>query len=195
MLPEIWRGNNYVETRLLLLGESAYSWIEGGEIIHPSERHAVELVEEVIERFPSNRFMNSLSRALASEECPAKECLERVWARVAFTNYVSGTVGIGARIEPSAEMWQAARATFPDLLNALRPKNIIVLGKRMWDEMPLTDIWLTDDVQAYKISDSEIAMCWVLQHPSAGLSWRRLANIIDFACERKIDVSRVACRS
>ena len=84
-------------------------------------------------------------------------------------------------------MWQKAKQAFPVLLDSMRPKNIIVLGKEMWSMMPNADVWLTDDVQGYRLSNGEVAMCWAVNnHPSAGLSWSRLAAVIQFACERKI---------
>jgi hypothetical protein len=100
-MPQVWRRAQYEDTRLLLLGESAYSWMEDGEVVHPSPRHAVELVEDVIENFPTQRFMNTLSRAITSEKYPNKEHLRLAWNRVAFTNYVEGSVGIGSRIRPT----------------------------------------------------------------------------------------------
>jgi hypothetical protein len=87
-------------------------------------------------------------------------------------------------------MWRTAEAAFPALLNDLRPKNIVVLGKTMWGEMPPTDLYLTDDVQGYKMQDGQVAMCWAIHHPSAGLSWTRLAAVIDFACARKVVFDR-----
>lgn len=185
-IGNIWRGQQYDAFRLLLLGESAYSWIENGEMRHPSPRHAIELVEWVINDFPANSFMNTLTRGLAAEEWPSKTKIESAWARAAFTNYIEETVGMGPRVRPTPAAWKMAKESFPGLLNSVRPKNIIVLGKTMWREMPDADIWLTDDVQGYRLLDGKVAMCWALNHPSAGLSWSRLAAVIKFACEREI---------
>ncbi len=185
-MPQAWRGAKYDDTHLLLLGESAYSWMEDGKVVHPSATHAIDLVEDALENFPTNRFINMLSRAITREDYPSKEQLRSAWERVAFTNYVEGGVGMSSRIRPAPEMWRAAKAAFPALINELRPRNIIVLGKMLWGEVPEADIYLTDDVQRYRVSDDQVAMCWAVQHPAAGLSWKRLADVIDFACERKI---------
>jgi hypothetical protein len=83
-------------------------------------------------------------------------------------------------------MWQEAERGFPTLINHLLPRNIIVLGKQLWGMMPETTVYLTDDVQGYKLENGETAMCWALPHPSAGLSWKRLAAVIKFACNREI---------
>jgi len=183
-----WVGKNYEATRLLLLGESAYSWREeDGTLQHPSPNYAIEAVESVLRDFDDTRgFIRTLSRALANEEWPGADELRRVWHRVAFTNYVPGTVGEGPRLEPTAEMWESSKQAFPELLNKLEPRRVIILGKRTWSHMPVCDVWITDDVQAYRLASGSLAMCWALKHPSWGLSWRELSAFVQFACEREL---------
>lgn len=186
-----WKGKHYDETGLLLLGESAYSWEdENGQWQHPTLDHPTEMVKEVLADFTNAddmRFMKTLSRGLAGEEEPSKERLHYVWNRVAFTNYVGGTVGEGPRERPTSAMWKAAEAAFlPNILNNLRPRRIIVLGKTMWSKMPDTDVYMTDDVQGYSLEDDSVVVCWALHHPSARLSWSRLADTIHFALGREL---------
>lgn len=50
----------------------------------------------------------------------------------------------------------------------------------MWSKMPKEDVYITDDMQGYFLDDNLVAVCWALPHPSAGLSWTRLAEIIYF---------------
>ncbi|SED40766.1 hypothetical protein SAMN05444161_3141 [Rhizobiales bacterium GAS191] len=83
-------------------------------------------------------------------------------------------------------MWERAGKGFQGLLDDLKPNTIIVLGKTMWSLMPDADIYLTKDVQGYKTDGGGMAMCWAVEHPSAGLSWRRLAQLIAFATNREI---------
>jgi hypothetical protein len=81
-------------------------------------------------------------------------------------------------------MWDSASARFPVLLEQLKPKHMIVLGRELWGNMPLeTDIVISDDVQGYRLSDGDFALCWAVDHPSSSraLSWRGLASIIHFA--------------
>lgn len=181
-----WVGEYYDKIKLLLLGESAYSWQdENDQWRHPTPNHPMEMVKEVLDDFENAndmRFMKTLSRGLAGEEKPSKERLHYAWQRVAFTNYVGGTVGEGPRERPTSAMWKAAEAAFDsDILNKLRPQRIIVLGKTMWSKMPDTDVYMTDDVQSYQLKDGSVAVCWALHHPSARLSWTRLADTIYFA--------------
>lgn len=185
---QAWIGENYDSTRLLLLGESAYSWHEeNGDLRHPSLRHSIDLVEDVLHDFASApAFIRMLSRALANEVDPSAELLRAVWQKVAFTNYVTGTVGEGPRQRPSPEMWNGAKEALPGLLAELRPRRAVVLGKTMWSKMPECEVRITDDVQGYRLPDGSLALCWALNHPSRGLSWRQLAAVVQFACEREL---------
>jgi hypothetical protein len=180
-----WVGKNYEAHRLLMLGESAYSWLEGEEVVHPTPRHAEVLVELALAGERA-RFMKMLTRGVAGSFDAPPEQVEAAWSRVAFTNYVDGTVGIGARVRPSEDQWHAAAKAFPAMLKDLRPRNVIVLGKTMWSRMPDADVWLTDDVQGYRLEDRSVTMCWAVPHPAAGLSWQRLAQLIAYAGEGKI---------
>lgn len=186
-----WVGEHYDETRLLLLGESAYSWRDGNnQLRDPTPDLPTEMVKEVLDDFRSAddmRFMKMLSRGLAGEEEPSKEQLYYVWNRVALTNYIGGTVGEGPRKRPTSGMWKAAKRAFhPDILNELRPRRIIVLGKDMWSQMPETNVYMTDDVQGYFLDDGSVAVCFALHHPARGLSWARLADTIHFALGREL---------
>lgn len=179
-----WKGRDYEVARLLLLGESAYSWMQDGKEVHPTPWHSILTVEEAVTDFPTTPFAIMLTRGVTGKANPTRQDREAGWARVAFTNYVPGTVGGAARIRPSLELWAQAKAEFPDLLRKLRPKNVIVLGKTMWEMMPDTQLWLTADVQGYSLDDDSMALCWAVPHPSAGLSWEWLAALVDYLCER-----------
>ena len=183
-MPEPWIGPCFNETGLLLLGESAYSWEENGVLRHPSERHAIDLVQWTLDGFEqSNSFMRMLSRGITGTQTPSFAQLCHAWDRVAFTNYVAGSVGTGPRVRPSNGMWLKARQFFlDDTLRQLCPQRIVVLGRTMWSWMPDTTIVMTDDVQGYMNPDGSIAMCWAVNHPSRGLSWSKLAEIVQFAC-------------
>lgn len=192
-MSNMWLGSNYAETRLLLLGESAHTWEEDGKTYQPGPDHARGLVEDIIEKMSTgkikkeNRFMVMLSRGLCGEECPDRTKLEGAWARVAFANYVGEAVS-AARVSPTSEMWEKAEKNFPAILEELHPRNVIVLGERMWGKMPSAPLWLTNDVQGYEISENAFAICWNVSHPTAskGLSWRRLASLVTFVCEGKV---------
>jgi len=178
---EPWQGEDYRDNRLLLLGESAYSWddpVRGR--VDPSPTHSVEMIEEAVGG-KLHRFTGMLTRALAGCCEPTGEQITAAWAKAAFTNYVPGTVGLGREARPKKEHWNKAREAFPQLLAELAPQTIIVLGKTMWSMMPDTQFYVTDLVQAYKLPDGGRAMCWAVDHPARGLSWEKLARVIAFA--------------
>ena len=184
-----WVGKHYNETKLLLLGRSAYSWQdENRQWRHPTLNHPTETVREVLDDFSradGMPFMKMLSRGLAGEEEPSKKLLHRVWHRVAFTNYVGGTTGKGPGKPATSDMWKVSKAAYrPNILNKLRPRRIIVIGKVMWSQMPEANVYMTDDVQGYLFEDGSVAMCWAL--PGRGLSWTRLADTIHFALGREL---------
>jgi hypothetical protein len=60
-----WIGKEYVITQLLILGESAYSWVENGEIQHPTEGHEIGSVKWTIENF------DQAARTMKKLGCPA----------------------------------------------------------------------------------------------------------------------------
>jgi hypothetical protein len=181
-----WIGPNYNETRLLILGESAYSWPEDNARADPSVDHSTECAQWICDHFDMSRgFLTTLSRALANDYEPTPRQLRSAWNRVAFTNFVTGTVG-GVGERPSPAMWAAAKKDFlPHLSEFFRsdpkpmPKRIIVIGKGMWEEMPDPDVRISDDVKGYRLED-QVVMCSGLPHTRAGLSWRQLASAIHF---------------
>jgi hypothetical protein len=189
-MSQPWIGKEYVKTNLLLLGESAFSWEEEGAMRHPSATHCSDLVNWVIDDFDGCRrdipFIAKISRALANEETPSSDRLKFVWDRVAFVNYVTESVGDGPRIPPTDIMWANAKKAFPDTLENLKPRRIIILGIRMWGKMPDCEIYITDHVQGYKLANGQVAMCQAVNHPSRGLSWRELAAIVQFSYQKEL---------
>jgi hypothetical protein len=186
-MGEPWKGKHYDITRLLILGESAYSWEEDGVVQHPDENHAIGSVEWTIEHFDqAARTMKMISRGLAGEEYPSQERLSFVWNRISFMNYIDGAVGEGARIRPTDSMWADAKVKFFPMLERLRPKRIIILGADLWRNMPETDFHLTDSVQAYRLTDGTFAMCQQVLHPAGGLSWGQLAAVVHFTYQREM---------
>jgi len=180
-----WIGKHYSTTRLLLLGESCYSWEKDGKPEHPTLDHPSCVVEWVkLDFLGGSRFAKCLSRALCAEHDPSPKRLEYCWDRVAFTNYVPIALS-EVNDHPKPEMWQQAKQEFSQILNLLEPKRIIVLGRTMWANMPDNTIDCFDregDVQTYRLSSRELCYCRAVDHPRAGLGWQKLAGIIHFAC-------------
>jgi hypothetical protein len=181
-----WLGPYFYQTRLLILGESAYSWNDdAGKLCVPKQDHPSLLVEHIKRNFDGSRFMRVVSQGLANDERPTVEMLSFVWDRVAFTNYVPETVGKYLdpqdRPRPTPSQWERAKTEFRDLLKLIQPLRLIVLGRTMWDAMPRTDYGDGKGAQAYRLSTHELCWCHPLPHPSRGLDWRRLAATIYFS--------------
>jgi hypothetical protein len=127
--------------------------IEDGELVHPGENHPSKIVTWAIDDFEKMGravFLKRLTRALANKETPTVEERKWAWNSCAFTNYVTGTVGEGARERPSRTKLIDAQNPFLELLETLGPRRIVVFGKGMWPNMPECEVYITDDFQAYK---------------------------------------------
>jgi hypothetical protein len=87
-------------------------------------------------------------------------------------------------------MWAAAQQDFLPQVSRFwghpKPRRVIVIGTTMWTHMPTTDIFISDDVQGYRLDDGEIMMCCAVSHPAGGLSWRKLASVIYFTYEQEL---------
>lgn len=55
---------------------------------------------------------------------------------VAFSKFVPGLISRGPRCAPNSANWEAGRVWFPDQLESIAPDVILVLGKRLWWELP-----------------------------------------------------------
>jgi hypothetical protein len=127
-----------------------------------------------------------VSRGLANEQNPTRDRLKFVWDRAAFTNYVSLTVGDGPRTRPKPAMWADAKRDFLPAVSKLAPKGVFALGTKMWGMMPDADIYITDDVQGYRLGGGEIMMCCAMSHPAGGSSWRKLASATHFTYQLEL---------
>jgi hypothetical protein len=183
-------GPHFASTRLLLLGESAYSWKNNkGEIEHPSADHPTEQVNGIIAKFddPVQPFMQTLSRALANDFTPSPERLMYVWSRVAFANFVPGTVGIFGEtdtLRPSPQDWERGKSEFYALLEEVKPLRMMVLGLEAWENLPGAYLGEERGAMAFRLSTGELCWCLPLRHPSAKncpTTWKQLAAAIYFA--------------
>lgn len=184
---ETWIGENYRETRLLFLGESAYAWkTENGKIHIPKEDHSISVAKNAIsDRYKAQPFVKALNRALCGKKDPTKDELSIAWNRIAFTNYIQTPVEPFPRKRPTGKQWKAAPADFLRLLETWPsreplPTRIVVIGMKSWKNMPDTPIRISDTVEGYLIRGS-VVMCLAFKHTRAGLSWKDLATPLHFA--------------
>ena len=178
-----WLGKNCNSTKILILSESAYSWHDDhGNIQDPPPSHPKKALLWAIKKFPRRGYFTSMSRALCRRETPTLEQMMETWHGYAYTIYVQGTVGQGARKRPNAQQWKHASDRFLRLIEELRPLKVVVTGLDMWNHhMPDTSVQLDDHLQAYKLSDGTLVWCLALPHPSnsrQGFEWKRMGERI-----------------
>ena len=177
---EPWIGSEYSRRKLLLLGESCYDWRgEAGELIHPQPDHPKMLARWAMDDPPTNqRFMAKVTRAICRAPWPTVEQAQKAWQSVAFTNYIPISVGEGSGGRKLDAAWEQARTEWPDLLNLLRPRVVIVLGWALRAHMPLADKTVDENTQAYILADGKSATCWATKHPRSGPPWEWYASFI-----------------
>jgi hypothetical protein len=178
-----WQGKKYSITRLLILGESAYSWERDGKVIHPDASHPKIQLQHWMENFGEQKFFTAMGRALSGKEAPTYGELERAWNDYAYSIFVQGTVGVGANKRPTHRQFAESKTHFRILLEELRPTRVIVVGKTMWNRhMPGCEgPHRSDDLQAYKLSDGTLAWCMAIPHPSnrtQGFRWEEIGEKI-----------------
>lgn len=170
-----WIGSNYDThgDRLLVLGESHY----GPDSI-PANFTRV-LTQKYVNREWSHRFWTNIMQVVSGR--PHWE-IDRAefWGRVAFYNYVQQPVSETAGVAPTSEMFAASKAAFFSVLDGLRPKTILVLSKRLWENLPpeggpsqeIQGGDVSRETWVYPFSGGKALATW-LPHPSYGFSWRR----------------------
>ncbi len=179
-MDNFFLGSRYKESHLLILGESAYSWIDKqGVVQHPSQDHCEKLIEWTIGSWETGEinssFIKRLTLALVNLnspvriDMPTREQISDAWAMCAFKNYIEGSVGEGAHTRPSPKQWLDAKERWLPLLEQLKPERVLVVGRELWAHMPDTQMVFSSDVQAYKYNNGEsTAWCMNVRHPAGG---------------------------
>jgi hypothetical protein len=179
-----WVGENYHNTRLLILSESAYSWIgKDGEVVRPSASHPKAQLLDKMENFHENRFYRAMGRVLCGKMSPTYDELITAWNDYAYTIFVQNPLGLSARSRPTAKQFKDAFPHFLRLLERIRPSKVVVAGKLMWNSHfpSCTGPHLNDCLQAYKLSDGALVWCFAIPHPSnrtEGFRWREVGESI-----------------
>ena len=107
-----------------------------------------------------------------------KDCKDAVREKTHRMNAFDRAAALGRRRASAASRYEhLENRVCPSChLEQLRPRTLIVLGKRMWDRMPETVVYLSDDIQAYRLQNRETVICWAIEHPAIGMGWERLSS-------------------
>jgi hypothetical protein len=122
-----WQGEKYGDNSrfgigILILGESHYG--------NTGEERA-NITKEYINNEWSHAFWTEIGSMVMNAN---KEEFERheFWEHVAFYNYVQSFAGTGPRQSPTSKQFQDSEQAFVEVLENLKPKLILVMGKRLW---------------------------------------------------------------
>lgn len=118
---------------------------------------------------------------------------EQHWQKLAFSNYIQDLMQ-GPRVAPSAEQWERGREAFPEQLKATTPGTLLVLGQRLWKNLPrdfgfqvskleaMSGLVTVEEAWAYVYEVNgvkRLSLAVYVIHPSAGggaFKWRIAAE-------------------
>jgi hypothetical protein len=173
-----WKGDIYESSspRLLLLGESHY----GDAAEHGNA--TIQLTQDYISGEMNHRFWTDTMNAVRGKPSSVED-RTTFWQSVAFYNFVQKSAGASAGIAPTKEMFDASVEAFFTMLDELKPRAILVLSTRLWNNLPgtghrsqegplLEDGGKTRSTWIYNHTDGQALATWI-PHPSLYFSWRR----------------------
>ena len=139
---EPWLGNEYdsgiVGRRVLILGESHYHDCADDSVCKDCAKrddYHRRLTPTVV-----NGWCEGDRRSPLSYRVPGLFGLEprEFWRKVVFYNYVQGIVAKKPRVRQKDELWTEKNnaEAFQTILDCYRPQRILVLGKKLWTNLP-----------------------------------------------------------
>ena len=162
-----WIGSKYQSgnrfgKRVLVLGESHYEPdlnLDGpGYTRYVVQRHVYqERTARFFTMVPNVLMQMGAGQHLSDEDRGA------VWQEIAFYNYVQELVGNAARQRPTRDMWRAAELPFLNVLQALEPDLVLVLGRALKNHVPPLP--------------AHVTRCEI-HHPSSGFSYARWNPVV-----------------
>jgi hypothetical protein len=155
-----------------LLGESHY----GAEPVADK----AGLTRLVIERFALGDkplpFFSKVAHLVGGAKASSREARAAFWNKVAFYNFVQELAGTGPRQRPTHEMWEAGKPGFAHVLELLRPRCMLILGKQLARSMQepqcrfAIGVIAGTDVLArtHLLADGSQVVALTISHPSSG---------------------------
>lgn len=170
-----WVGKNYHSggifgTRVLALGESHYEWKPNAL----NENTTLDLIQEQANGEDPYPFWTKIAIAFLNRK-PSKSDKYEFWHSVMFYNYIQCSVGNGPRIRPKREMWDKSENAFREILLVHQPRCIIVLGERLWNNLPdfgkqgpdVTVDGARRETYLYPTDKEKFALASPTKHPSS----------------------------
>lgn len=161
--------------RLLLLGESHY---EEGDEDEWSAAQMRELTRFVVRRWgvaPEGRtlfFANVYTLLTGRPWTLGADDHTELWNSISFYNYVQRLVPGGARHRPDKSMWGDSREAFDEVLEAVRPQAVLVLGEELWQNMRDGELLREEPealgkVYGFALADGTMVQAAHVYHPSS----------------------------
>lgn len=176
-----WIGDNYSQgllgKRVLVLGESHYDW-EKDKPIDERPNVTERILNDQLAGYYTIRFYTHIAVTFLNKR-PTLGDKREFWHAVSFYNYVQQSVGMGARIRPSTEMFQASESAFFEVLELHKPEVIVALGYELWRHLPkqVTEDGMIENeagrilTRHYSYAGGRCLACSI-KHPSSGFNGR-----------------------
>lgn len=188
-----WIGEDYASgyksgKRVMILGESHYQWDKD---IEPYPELTRTAISDQITRKYTYAFWTRIVSAFIGHR-PSHPEKQDFWRSVAFYNYVQESVSFGPRIAPTPEMWARSQAGFAEVLHEHAPQTLIVLGYRLWNNLPkLEGAWdkpiegaTQTQTWRYPLKQGGTCLAYGIRHPSSGFSGSKWQPYVLKAIER-----------
>jgi hypothetical protein len=139
-----WVGKNFASRvpRLLVVGMSHYSW---GDKNLPDYWVTNAVILHRISGDVRNKFLTNII-ATCIGHLPSDEERVEFWHSVAFYNYIQEFVGNSPRRAHAYELWARAEPALAQVLRALSPQLILVVGILNWGNIANLNGWDGDNL-------------------------------------------------
>lgn len=122
-----WIGKNYLQNRILILGDSHYATNQEAEREFEDPYSTIETIKAVIEKGPYS-FYNGLYNLFNLD---TQKDIEDFWSKIAFYNFVQEIMK-SVHQKPSTANRMEAWKCLAKVASVLRPAYILFLGIRNW---------------------------------------------------------------
>lgn len=162
--------------RLLLVGESHY---EEKELAPEASRRYTlsnfgEYVDTRLDLKKDSTFFKRVGKLPTLKEDASRAEVAKAWRKVAFTNFLQGSVGDKAADRPDKRLWDTGELALREIVHELEPDAVLFISKSVWDrvgygtwsaEPPISAERRSRRVWLFPHGSGEALCTWVY-HPS-----------------------------
>jgi hypothetical protein len=132
-----WVGNEYGKASrwgipLLVVSESYYNdWTD--TLPHS---YTSDLIKAYGFGEKRHAFFTKLMKAFMGAESDDPGARHSFWNSIAHSVYIQESVGGVSSQRPTGQMWTGAQSPFLEVVSALKPTAIVIVGRAVWDHLP-----------------------------------------------------------